>query len=221
MIGQQRQILTDLGIDLWIPRDVACQNFAPTSIWRDQSTQQAELVDFSVSELAQATPVVAEKPVPPAPKIAPAPKPELEPIAAPLVVEAAAAVLLQQHSAQAERSSFELQLLDLNYCAIVIDASQLSTAAQQLWANIHHALQADYQQLNWPFPLLNLQDANGAQSYLEGFLDAHSVAKPLLSLGQLPYLYQKAQQLPSLDDMLLQPSLKKQLWQQIYNNKQG
>ncbi|WP_122898676.1 hypothetical protein [Acinetobacter sp. B51(2017)] len=218
MIGQQRQILTDLGIDLWIPRDVACQNFAPASIWRDQTMpQQAEIVDVIVSDLVSATPVAVERPSQPAPK-PPAPKQVFEPIAAPVVVEPVAPA---QHSVQPERSSFELQLLDLADCAIVVDASQLSTAAQQLWLNINHALQADYQQLNWPFPLLNLQDANGAQSYLEGFLDAHSVAKPLFSLGQLPYLYQKAQQLPSLEDMLAQPSLKRQLWQHIYNNKQG
>ena len=36
MIGQQRQILTELGIDLWIPRDAACQNSDLDSIWRDE-----------------------------------------------------------------------------------------------------------------------------------------------------------------------------------------
>ena len=58
MIGQQRQILTELGIDLWIPRDAACQNLDLDSIWRD------ERPDNTALELhAHSVPVVTAKTV--------------------------------------------------------------------------------------------------------------------------------------------------------------
>lgn len=227
MIGQQRQILTDLGIDLWIPRDVACQNLTAPSIWRDQAIEplhQWAVIDSEPQVEIPSSAIEQPKPVPQS-KHQPQPEPEadvklLEPHTTELTHEAVQSIPEQNNTAH-DLGSFELQLLELAQCAIVIDASQLSTAAQQLWANINQALQAQYQQLNWPFPLLNLQDSNGAHSYLEGFLDAHSVDRPLISLGDLPYLHPKALRLPSLDDMLAKPMLKKQLWQLIQNNKQG
>ena len=222
MIGQQRQILTDLGIDLWIPRDVACQNFNPASIWRDQSTEQ----------IAELRPVVAEPQAPTLPQATAAPiaiTPPVRHLETKANVTTAEVQVQPEIQVQAEVTlkqpsnftHFELQLLNLAHCAIVIDASQLSQDAKQLWANINQALQAEYQQLNWPFPLLNLQDGNGAQSYVEGFLDAHSVDKQLISLGDLPYSHTKILKLPSLNQMLAQPLLKKRLWQLIQNNKQG
>ncbi len=36
MIGQQRNILATLGIDVWIPREVVCQKNTASSLWRDQ-----------------------------------------------------------------------------------------------------------------------------------------------------------------------------------------
>ncbi len=39
MIGHQRDILATLGIDLWIPRDSACQPHQ-VSIWRDQAAPE-------------------------------------------------------------------------------------------------------------------------------------------------------------------------------------
>ena len=40
MIGHQRDILATLGIDIWIPKDVACQNMPSSSIWRDQAAPE-------------------------------------------------------------------------------------------------------------------------------------------------------------------------------------
>ncbi len=36
MIGQQRNRLAALGIDVWIPREVVCQKNTAPSLWRDQ-----------------------------------------------------------------------------------------------------------------------------------------------------------------------------------------
>lgn len=213
MIGQQRQILTELGIDLWIPRDAACQNLDLDSIWRD------ERPDNTALELhAHPVPVVTAKTVVTDQIVA---TPNSTPIQQQPVQEIIAAPIahvVQATNLHKNIKKFELQLLSLPQYVVVIDSSDLSVEAQQLWANIHAALQAEYQQLNWPFPLLNLQDPQGAYSYMQGFLAVHGLDKQLLVLGELPYMPQQSQKLPSLDDMLAQPILKKQLWNAL-NNK--
>ena len=183
MIGQQRQILTELGIDLWIPRDAACQNLDLDSIWRD------ERPDNTALELhAHPVPVVTAKTVVTDQIVAtPSPtpiqqQPVQESIAAPI------AHVVQATNLHKNIKKFELQLLSLPQYIVVIDSSDLSVEAQQLWANIHAVLQAEYQQLNWPFPLLNLQEPQGAYSYMQGFLAVHGLDKQLLALGELPYM---------------------------------
>ena len=213
MIGQQRQILTELGIDLWIPRDAACQNLDLDSIWRD------ERPDNTALELhAHSVPVVTAKTVVTDQIVA---TPNSTPIQQQPVQESIAAPIahvVQATNLHKNIKKFELQLLSLPQYVVVIDSSDLSVEAQQLWANIHAALQAEYQQLNWPFPLLNLQDPQGAYSYMQGFLAVHGLDKQLLVLGELPCMPQQSRKLPSLDDMLAQPILKKQLWNAL-NNK--
>lgn len=213
MIGQQRQILTELGIDLWIPRDAACQNLDLDSIWRD------ERPDNTALELhAHSVPVVTAKTVVTDQIVA---TPNSTPIQQQPVQEIIAAPIahvVQATNLHKNIKKFELQLLSLPQYVVVIDSSDLSVEAQQLWANIHAALQAEYQQLNWPFPLLNLQDPQGAYSYMQGFLAVHGLDKQLLVLGELPCMPQQSRKLPSLDDMLAQPILKKQLWNAL-NNK--
>lgn len=213
MIGQQRQILTELGIDLWIPRDAACQNLDLDSIWRD------ERPDNTALELhAHPVPVVTAKTVVTDQIVA---TPNSTPIQQQPVQESIAAPIahvVQATNLHKNIKKFELQLLSLPQYVVVIDSSDLSVEAQQLWANIHAALQAEYQQLNWPFPLLNLQDPQGAYSYMQGFLAVHGLDKQLLVLGELPCMPQQSRKLPSLDDMLAQPILKKQLWNAL-NNK--
>lgn len=212
MIGQQRQILTELGIDLWIPRDAACQNLDLDSIWRDQRPDTAlELHPPSVPVVTAKTVVTDQIVATPSPTPIQQ-QPVQESIAAPI------AHVVQATNLHKNIKKFELQLLSLPQYIVVIDSSDLSVEAQQLWANIHAALQAEYQQLNWPFPLLNLQDPQGAYSYMQGFLAVHGLDKQLLVLGELPYIPQQSRKLPSLDDMLAQPILKKQLWNAL-NNK--
>ena len=210
MIGQQRQILSSLGIDLWIPRDVACQNFPQSSVWRDQTTEH-------IVELDHFTQAVPEQAAVPAPVVKEEPTQTHK--AQVVVPESTVTALAVESKLKPETAptQFELQLLNLSHCVIVIHATQLSVDAKQLWANIHQAIGAEYQQLNWPLPLLNLQDESGAQSYMQGFLDAHSVDKQLIVLGDLPYTHHKMLKLASLEEMLAQPILKKRLWQFIKN----
>ena len=213
MIGQQRQILTELGIDLWIPRDAACQKIDLDSIWRDERPDNTalELHPHPVPVVTAKTVVTDQIVATPSPTPIQQ-QPVQESIAAPI------AHVVQATNLHKNIKKFELQLLSLPQYVVVIDSSDLSVEAQQLWANIHAALQAEYQQLNWPFPLLNLQDPQGAYSYMQGFLAVHGLDKQLLVLGELPYMPQQSRKLPSLDDMLAQPILKKQLWNAL-NNK--
>lgn len=215
MIGQQRQILTELGIDLWVPRDAACQNLQFDSIWRDQRVD-----DLPLEVASPAIPVVTPQTLSQdrmvvTPSIAKAV--QEQPVEA--LIQAPILNDVQDTQLQKNIEKFELQLLSLPHCAVVIDSSKLSVEAEQLWANIHAALEADYQQLNWPFPLLNLQDPQGAYSYMQGFLAVHSLDKKLIILGDLPYVPEHGLKFPSLEAMLAQPILKKQLWNALHNNK--
>lgn len=86
--------------------------------------------------------------------------------------------------------------------------------ATRLWHNIQHAVSGEYNELQWPFPLMNFQDGHGAESYVQGFLDAISEDKNIIFLGQSAYLkHSKSINLAGLQEMLTQPLLKKRLWQ--------
>lgn len=61
MIGQQRNILAAMGIDVWIPRDVVCQKNTAPSLWRDQiidqPTQYSEPVQNNDARITQDAPM--------------------------------------------------------------------------------------------------------------------------------------------------------------------
>lgn len=44
MIGQQRNILATLGIDVWIPRTQVCQKNNAHTLWRDQVVEPHESI---------------------------------------------------------------------------------------------------------------------------------------------------------------------------------
>lgn len=197
MIGHQRDILATLGIDIWIPKDVACQNMPSSSIWRDQAAPEylTEIV------IAKSQPEIPIAPQVERPKVLERTEPLTRPTS--LIKEA-----------PTEVAPFQLQAFGLPDCVIVVDATEMTAEQQQLWNNIQQALQAEYYELQWPFPLLNFQDSRGVDSYVQGFLDAISADKNIILIGQLPYLADpKSINLASLQEMLDQPLLKKRLWQ--------
>ena len=118
--------------------------------------------------------------------------------------------------------AFQLQAVALEHCALVIEATQLSLEQQQLWQNIVQALPAQKYVLNWPFPLLNLQDGRGVQSYIQGFFDGLSQGKTVIALGSIPNANGiKVTQAASLQEMLDQPLLKKALWHMMRAKQQN
>ncbi|MCL6233334.1 hypothetical protein [Acinetobacter amyesii] len=212
MIGHQRSIMAAMGIDVWIPQAAPCQQFS-SNIWRDQAAPEivSEILlknapqptpVSSQTELKNNVDVVVNQPVE-------APKDE------PKVVEPVEVRPIVQIP------SFNLEAICLMHCVIVIDATELTAEQQVLWSNIQRAVSADFFALQWPFGWVNLQDGRGAASYVQGFIDAMSLDKNVICLGDIPYLeHAKVYPLASLQQMIEQPLLKKRLWQ-FMQNKAG
>ncbi|MGE8643986.1 hypothetical protein [Acinetobacter vivianii] len=211
MIGQQRNVLATLGIDVWIPREVVCQKNTAPSLWRDQlieEVQQAPVLTFETAPVAQEIQVTPQT----------APVTEIErPQQARVVAEAVvkeAVVEKEQIVITAQIPSFELQMYILENCAILLESSQLNDAQRQLWQNIQKAKLGQYAELKWPFPLAAFQESRGLSSYIQGFLDATATSKKILCLGQLDFIqHSNILHLASLEEMLAQPLLKRRLWQ--------
>lgn len=72
MIGQQRNILATLGIDLWIPKTQVCQKNNAQSLWRDHVVEQPEPIILPSVE-----PVVLEQSTKPQIKDIPKVEPEI------------------------------------------------------------------------------------------------------------------------------------------------
>ncbi|OTG66145.1 hypothetical protein B9T25_10065 [Acinetobacter sp. ANC 4470] len=210
MIGHQRDTLATLGIDIWIPRDAVCQNMPSSSIWRDQATPEylTEIV------IAKSQPKIPIEPLVEQVKVLGRTEPLIIPTSVLKEVPAEVTPLAIEERSTLPIAPFQLQALGLPDCIIVVDATEMIAEQQQLWNNIQQALQAEYYELQWPFPLMNFQDSHGVGSYVQGFLDAISTDKNIILIGQFPYLTDaKSINLAGLQEMLDQPLLKKRLWQ--------
>ena len=209
MIGHQREVLASLGIDLWVPDFLPSQQNVATSIWRDQSTTEI------ISEIVRPQSQPEAKSIPEHP-----PAQHKLPHPAPLAEITALKEEIVREAIYVE--AFQLQAIALEYCALVIEATQLSLEQQQLWQNIVQALPAQKYALNWPFPLLNFQDGRGVQSYIQGFIDGLSQGKTVIALGSIPNANGiKVTQAASLQEMLDQPLLKKALWHMMRAKQQN
>lgn len=214
MIGQQRNILATLGIDVWIPKDIVCQKNTASALWRDQNIEQNiqtssiqfdSQVSQNVTEIKVEQQSVAIKEVEPLQQKQEA---VVQPIAKQSLIEKEQIVIT------AQIQSFELQMYVLDNCAILLESSQLNDAQRMLWQNIQKAKLGQYAELKWPFPLAALQESRGLSSYIQGFLDATATSKKILCLGQLDFIqHSNILHLASLEEMLAQPVLKKRLWQ--------
>lgn len=215
MIGQQRNILATLGIDVWIPRDIVCQKNTVSALWRDQNIEQNiqlssiqldSTVSQDVAEIKVEHQSVAIKEVETLPHQQETV--EVQSIVRQSLIEKEQIVITDQIQ------SFELQMYVLENCAILLESSQLNDAQRMLWQNIQKAKLGQYAELKWPFPLAAFQESRGLSSYIQGFLDATATSKKILCLGQLDFIqHSNILHLASLEEMLAQPVLKKRLWQ--------
>ncbi|MEQ1451644.1 hypothetical protein [Acinetobacter seifertii] len=217
MIGQQRNILATLGIDVWIPRTQVCQKNNAHTLWRDQVVEAHIPINIPVAvdipafeqgpsdpELPEVAKVVEE----PSIAIVDVPQPEVV-VEKPIVVE------------REVIAPFELQAYCLEKCVIFVDVTALEKEEKQLWANIQSAKVGHYAELRWPFPLAAYQDQRGVGSYIQGFLDAVAAEKKILCLGKCTYIqHANIIHLASLKEMLDKPLLKKRLWQLMQDNNE-
>ncbi|MCU4379110.1 hypothetical protein [Acinetobacter haemolyticus] len=213
MIGQQRNILAAMGIDVWIPRDVVCQKNTAPSLWRDQiidqPTQYSEPVQNNDARITQDAPMASVE-TQPATVRESSQQVELDekPVVKDSVIEKEQIVIT------APVQAFELQMYVLENCALLVESSQLNDAQRQLWQNIQKARLGQYAELKWPFPLAAFQESRGLSSYIQGFLDATANNKKILCLGQLDFIqHTNILHLASLEEMIAQPLLKRRLWQ--------
>lgn len=212
MIGHSREVLANLGIDIWISREVVCQELPQSTIWRDQNTPEVmldlTLQDQSiVADVLLNDPILSfetEQPV----QVKGESKPQLAPVIA-IEQELRPTVVLEP---------FNIQALVLPHIVILMEGSNITADQQMLWSNIQRAVQAEFTELNWPFALPDLQDGYAVNSYIQGFLDVISIEKTILVLGQIPH-YQNSNMmyLATLQDMLDEPLLKRRLWNFIQN----
>ena len=214
MIGQQRNILATLGIDVWIPRDIVCQKNTASALWRDQNIEQntqTSSIQFDSQVSQNVTEIKVEQQsvaIQEVELLQQKQEAVVQPIAKQSLIEKEQIVIT------AQIQSFELQMYVLENCAILLESSQLSDAQRMLWQNIQKAKLGQYAELKWPFPLAAFQESRGLSSYIQGFLDATATSKKILCLGQLDFIqHSNILHLASLEEMLAQPVLKKRLWQ--------
>jgi hypothetical protein len=207
MIGHQRDILSALGIDLWIPRETLCQKSPDQNIWRDQAAPEI-ITTLTQPQLVMQQEMIAD--------LSRRPIVEVVPVAVDTkTVESAPLEIIQP---VLEVESFIIQAAVLKHGLLLIDATVFNEQEQLLWVNIQRAMQCDFVELQWPFAWQNAQNGRGAASYLNGFIDAYRLGKPVLAIGHVPYLESSTVvQLASLAEMLEQPLLKKRLWQFMQN----
>ena len=225
MIDHQHSVLRTMGIDLWIPRETVCVDIATTSLWRDQAppeqnntvTTLPQTIELPIVDLAQdVIPTRLARTIPNQPlqqsKSEIVQSVEQDKTA--LSIEA----LLSDLSDTPVCAPFQLQALVLPQYTLVVESTRFNETHWALWQNIQQALSATSRVLEWPFPLLPMQDARGVACYVQGFLDATGLEQKVFILGELPYVQIQAhwEKMPEIQQLLDQPVLKKQLWQRLY-----
>lgn len=217
MIGQQRNILATLGIDIWIPRTQVCQKNNAHTVWRDQIVESHTAIITSTIDV----PAFEQKPskplFPEAPKVVEQPSIAISDVPQSERVVEKPVIAVEQETI----TPFELQAYCLEKCVIFVDVTALEKEEKQLWTNIQKAKVGHYAELKWPFPLAAYQDQRGVGSYIQGFLDAVAAEKKILCLGKCAYIqHANLIHLASLKEMLDKPLLKKRLWQLMQDNNE-
>lgn len=220
-LAQQRHMLASMGIDVWIPRDLSNIQDVETSLYRDVvSADLPAIAPISVQPSAEviqkqtesSTPIPAtirRDPIVAEPRVASAEAVSPEVVEVPTSPPAPVEAVL-------ECPAFELQAVVLPHCILIIEGGQLTQAEQQLWLNIQAAQASQQFLLKWPFALAQFQDGRGVAAYVQGFLAAIQQEQSIIALGALPVQLDAAVvEFYSLQEMLEQPLLKRQLWQHM------
>lgn len=212
MNGHSREVLSALGIDVWISRGAVSQELSRTSIWRDLSIPEMPMENFSLAQeltieedLSDLTSFVETK-------IETKKELPVEVIDLPVANEV-------EVRPQLVIDPFNIQALVIPHAVLLTETTEITSEQQKLWVNIQRGIYAEFSELSWPFALADLQDGYGLQNYIQGFIDSIALEKNIIVLGKIPhFVNSKMTHLASLQEMLDEPLLKRHLWEVIKNN---
>ena len=212
MIEHRQQLLTSMGVALWAPRQVAVRSVQPRTIWRDQSSLESEVIvhveDAPQHVIEQLEP---KKVVPVQTKQVDIQKTQVAPALEEKVPLTQALVV-----SKTTINEFHLHALVGEKFVLITEQQQLPLTGQTLWRNIQKVLNLSSADLQWPFPVLDLQDGNAVHDYIKGFFDVIAAEKQVFCLGQLSIqMHTSLEILPSLEQMLEQPLNKQVLWEKV------
>ena len=208
----QRSILATLGIDVWIPQvDVRVESYIPQN-YRDMETSEQTIVtslEFAIPQkIIPTQPPIQSKPVAIQQNIE---KTDIKSTQAKKLIVSQS---IEPLAPNLQIDAFDVQLYALEHCVLLLDATDLNDEQRELWRNIQASMQGREATLHWPFPLINIQDGRGVAQYLQGFIDVCGVEKQLICVGEIPHLnMDQCTVLASLQEMIEQPILKRNLWQ--------
>ena len=224
MLEHQRNILSAMGIDIWIPQATAQTRHYNHPLYRDHSVGDfvhPSVIDVEsqfVPDTVETHSKINDSNITPIEKL----KQQPEPIQLKNELEDSPQSNIQD-GIEVERQiqhipDFELQALVTKSHVILVDVTQLEAEQEALWSNIQRSISKDLHTLRWPFNLNYFQDGRGCEAYIRGFVDAFSQDRKLVSLGPLSQSQSlEFTTLPSLQEMIAQPVLKRQLWKFINN----
>ncbi|MCF9045414.1 hypothetical protein [Acinetobacter nectaris] len=203
----QRNLLSNMGIDIWVPRDaIVCENSA-SQFWRDEViSEEIELEDKPVfvnehhSDIAQKEITLEVK----------------KDVALKIDKENSIDIAQEQ---EIVIEPFVLSAFVSSKIIIFINTFDLLGDERQLLNSLVTTLSLSQYDLRWPI-LESLQDQKFLSIYIKGFVDIRSKADTQMSqifLGEKPngILLEGIQEFASLKEMIDMPNKKKILWEYL------
>lgn len=191
MSEHQRNVLAQMGIDIWIPQQTAVHACSTKTVWRDQ------------------VPTVAVKEQPSVVKKTP--QPIVENIVKPVIEKK-----IEQPQKIVQSDSFVLQTYNINdQVCILVNIINLTSEEKEFLENFQQSMQTSVAEIKWPMPLQNFQDQDYMDCYVEGFLAVHAKELQYFSFGELEFLNCSCIVLPTVKEILSDSLLKKEIWKNL------
>lgn len=231
MLHHQHNILTQIGIDIWIPKSAQVKEYSAQSVWRHSKEKELDFAEdtsthtFSFDEQAEVVETLSE------PRIEAQQVKKIEPQN---IVNEEKNLEQKQQSVNKEIKlisnveRFVLTAFSYREAIILTSYDNLNDHEHKLLQAITAFCKAVPLNLSWPLPFENLQDPDYIKCYIQGFLDQFGRKKTIIILGSIPIKIDQAIYTVSLQEMIEQPALKCELWtllkdknQQVILNEEG
>ncbi|MBF7684618.1 hypothetical protein I2F17_02060 [Acinetobacter sp. B10A] len=218
MLQQQRHLLHSMGVDVWIVKDTQPKNFSAEQFWRNQSSAFFELEDQQPSIIKQD--LISEKDTRQKHiQIQTKVLDDLQKNEDLMHVESVLTPEMPQALVQQVIPPFTLILLSTDQYSLLLNVTEISVQEKIFLENLTYALAATSTNLHWPPNLPDFQQGCFANSYVKGFVDHVSLDKEVILLGQLPSSInlEVKKNMPSMTDIINDPTQKRALWAMIKN----